>query len=513
MIEKADVNMSNFLSKLNDKTSLGLIAALGFAVRLLGITTRPIWYDEAFSVLFSEKGPAAMIRGTLSLDINGAAAEPHPLAYYGLLWIWMKIFGESLFSVRMLSILAGVGCILFSYWLLKALFSTRIALLGALGVALSPFQVHYSQEVRMYALLALALTGATFAIWQGINTSQRRWWVLFAVCVALAEYTQDLAAVYVVPLALTPLLLRRWDKVKMTFLAGLGALLLYLPWLLQLPAQFAKLQNAYWVEKPTLRNIFTTLLSYVTNLPIDDHWIWLAVLATLVVTVIAAYQTFLALKNNRPGARRGAWLAYLAFAPATLMFVISQWKSVYIERALLPSGVMFWLWMAWALTATGLPRSMRTINFGLLGAAIVLGLVMHLTYTGFPYGPYAAADASLKSRFATGDVILHSNKLSVLPAIYYDRNLEQHFIADPPGSVTDTLAPVTQQVLGIQATDSLETATRNASHVWFIIFQQSIDEAVAAKLPTHPQITWLDEHFHRQQIETWGSLVIYEYKR
>jgi 4-amino-4-deoxy-L-arabinose transferase-like glycosyltransferase len=508
------MNIRQKLSTLNDHAILALILFIALIVRLLGILTRPIWYDEAFAVLFAEKGLAAMLKGTLARDASGAAAEEHPLAYYSILWGWMKIFGESLVSVRLLSILFGLGIVLAAYFLLRILFANpRLALLGALGVALSPFQAHYSQEIRMYALLALALTVATFALWQGLSTDQRRWWVLFAVCAALAEYTQNLAAFYLVPLALTPVLLRRWDKVKMTFLAGAGALLLYLPWLLQLPAQFAKIQNAYWVERPTLSNVFTTLLSYVTNLPIDDRWISLAMVVTLVVTVLAAYQTFLALKKRRPGARRGAWLAYLAFTPAMLMFLVSQWKPVYIDRALLPSGVIFWLWLAWALTAAGLPRFLRILNFGLLAAGITLGLVMHLTYAGFPYGPYAALDAALaqRSRFEAGDVIVHSNKLSVLPAIYYDRSLEQRFIADPPGSTTDTLAPATQQVLGIQASASLESATGGAKRIWFIIFQKSIDEATDAGLPTHPHITWLDGHFHRQNVETWGPLILYEY--
>ncbi len=502
------------LFALNERSVLAGILLIGLVARLLGIASRPIWYDEAFAILFSEKGLAAMLQGTLAPDISGAAADIHPLAYYTLLWGWMQVFGGSLFSVRMLSVLLGLGIILTAYFLLRAMFANpKLALLGALGLALAPFQAHYSQEIRMYALLALALTGATFALWQGLSTNQRRWWVLFAVCAALAEYTQNLAAFYLVPLALTPVLLRRWDKVKMTALAGAGALLLYLPWLLQLPAQLAKIQNAYWVERPTLVNVFTTLLSYVTNLPVDGTWILLAMLVTLVVTTFGAYQTILAIKNKRPGARRGLWLAYLAFAPAALMFIVSQWRPVYIERALLPSGVMFWLWLAWALTATGLPGFLRFLNVGLLGAGIALGLVTHLTYADFPYGPYNAIDASLRSRFEAGDVILHSSKLSVLPAIYYDRALEQGFIADPPGSNVDTLAPATQQVLGIRAADSLEAATAHAQRVWFVIFEKSILEVELISEGQHPHIIWLDQHFHLQNTENWGPLILYEYIR
>ena len=500
--------------RLNEQTILALLLLLALVIRLLGIATRPIWYDEAFAVLFSETGPAAMLAGTHSPNNHGMAADIHPLAYYTLLYAWMRVFGESLASVRILSILLGVGTVLLAYLLMRAMFAeSRLAFLGALGVALSPFQVHYSQEIRMYALLSLALTGATYAYWKGLHTKRRLWWALFALCAALAQYTQNLAAFYLIPLALTSFFLRRWDKVKMTILAGAGAIVLYLPWLLQVPAQFAKIQSAYWVERPSILSLFTTLLSYVTNLPVDERWLPLALSVTLLVFTLATYQTLLALRRKQPGTRLGLWLAYLAFTPAGLMFIFSQWQPVYIERALLPSGVMFWLWLAWAFTATGFPRFLRILNFVLLASVISFGLVTHLTYAGFPYGPYQLLDASLKARFQPGDVIVHSNKLSVLPALYFDRSLKQYFIADPPGGGTDTLAPATQQVLGLQSSASLETAVDGAKRVWFIIFQKSVDEAAQAGLDTHPHITWLEEHFWHASTETWGPILVYVYIR
>lgn len=263
----------------NRSLSLGKVPAAGLAVfllalvvRLLGIASRPIWYDEAFAVLFSEKGLKAMLAGTLTVDPGGAAADIHPLAYYTLLWGWMRVFGESLVSVRMLSILIGVGIVVLAYFLLRSMFpDKRLALVGSLGVALAPFLVHYNQEIRMYALLALSLTAATWAFWEGLHSSNLHWWVLFALFAALAQYTQNLAAFFLVPLALTSVFLRRWDKVKLTVLAGLGAVVLYLPWLIQLPAQLIKIQTSYWVDRPTLGAIFTTLLAFVTNLPVDPR--------------------------------------------------------------------------------------------------------------------------------------------------------------------------------------------------------------------------------------------------
>lgn len=499
---------------LGDEIAGIAVLLVALVVRLLGITSRPIWYDEAFAVLFSEKGLKAMLAGTLTVDPSGAAADIHPLAYYTLLGGWMKVFGESLVSIRMLSILLGVGIVILAYILMRSMFPDgRLAVVAALGIALAPFMVHYSQEVRMYVLLALSLTGATCAFWLGLHSPRVRWWVLFAFCAALAQYSQNLAAFYLVPLALTPVFMRRWDKIKMTILAGMGAVVLYLPWLIQLPAQLIKIQNSYWVDRPTLGAIFSTLLAFVTNLPVDARWLPLALAIALMVFSLAAYQTILALRRKLPGARLGLWLAYLALTPPALAYIFSQWKPVYIERAFLPSAVMIWLWLAWALMATKLPRFLQVFCLASLAAGIALGLVTHLTYAGFPYAPYKALDASLETRLLQGDVILHSNKLSFLPAVYFDRNLKQEFLADQPGSGSDTLAPATQQVLGLNESASIETATAGAARVWFIVFQKALDESAASGLVEDPDLAWLSGNFQLENVETWGPLQVYIYHR
>jgi hypothetical protein len=110
-------------------------------------------------------------------------------------------------------------------------------------------------------------------------------------------------------------------------------------------------------------------------------------------------------------------------------------------------------------------------------------------------------------------VIIHSSKLSLLPAIYYSRDLAQEYIADPPGSEVDTLAPATQQVLGLAAQPDPAAASGPAARVWFIIFRQSIDEYAAAGQATHAHLAWLDEHFHLDHVEEWGDLRVYLYTR
>jgi len=123
------------------------ILILAFGVRLLGIASRPIWYDEAFAILFSEKGLSAMLYGTLA-PTGAGSADIHPLGYYTLLWLWTKFFGESLVATRLLSIIAGLISVYLVYLIaFEVLSDIRTARLSMLFGVFAPFPVHYAEVI------------------------------------------------------------------------------------------------------------------------------------------------------------------------------------------------------------------------------------------------------------------------------------------------------------------------------------------------------------------------------
>lgn len=494
--------------KLNSslkRHSLSLLLLFALLIRLIGIASHPIWYDEAFSILFSKKGLSAMLYGTLASTAAGTA-DIHPLGYYTLLWLWQLIFGSSLVAVRVLSILAGLGTVCLSYLLTKELFNDdRLAVLAGGLVALSPFQVHYSQEIRMYSFLAFWLLLATLALVKGSRGKGMRWWIIFAVSSAVAQYTHNLAVFYLIPLALTPLFLRDWRSVRAVIISSLFAALLYLPWLVQVPGQFSKVSTAYWVARPDLSKIFTLLLVYVTDLPLPAGLLFFGLFISLLVFIICLFQTIKRKKENS----HASWLMFLAFVPPILLFVFSQWVPVYIERVLLPSGVIFCIWVVWALFATNLPTLIRNGMIAMLVIASAVGIYQHTVFQGFPYAPYRQLDEYLRSEFKPGDVVIHSSKLTVLPALYYDPSLPQTFIADPPGSGEDTLAPATQLVLGLHPYASIDRIDKDTTRIWFIIFDQSIQEYQQAGFSTHHQLAWLTAHYSLLEMHHLGDLRIY----
>ena len=450
-----------------------------------------------------------MLSGTLT-PLSGQAAEEHPLGYYVLLWMWMKVFGGSLVGTRLLSIGAGLIVVYLVYLLaLEMLQDEKIAQLSMLFSAFAPFQVHYAQEIRMYSFLAMWLLLATYAYQRGSKTGNWKWWMVFSVAAALAQYTHNLAAFYLIALAILPILQRDWKTVRSTVFAGLGALILYTPWLFQLPAQFSKIQTTYWVERPDLSDLFTLILVYLSNTPLPAGTIAAVLGIGLIIVLLGIIQTMR--HRRRTGTHVGLWLFYLSFALPLFLFIFSQWRPVYIERALLPSGAIFCIWLAWVITKTGLPAVARYSLLAMLAFSSTLGIYQHVTYDGAPYGPFQELDRSLRERFKPQDVIVHSNKLSMLPAILFDRNLPQSFIGDPPGSKTDTLAPATQQVFGIREEQDIQSATQGAGRVWFIIYERSIAEYQAAGYETHPDIEFLDAQFNRKLQENWDGLQVFLY--
>lgn len=493
-----------------NQTRVILILFVALFVRLIGIASRPIWYDEAFSILFSEQGLEQMLYGTLA-PAGAGSADIHPLGYYTLLWGWMKIFGGSLIATRMLSVLAGLASIYLVYQISLELFDTKTAETAMLIAALAPFQVHYAQEIRMYAFLALWLLLATYSYLRGSMTGSRHWWIIFGVASALAQYTHNLAAFFLIPLAVTPLLKKDWRTFRSIVISGMVAAILYLPWLIQLPSQFAKVDQAYWVTKPSISSIFTLLLVFTINTPLPDRWILPTLAIAIFILTIGLMQTARAKKGDHK--TNGLWVLYLSFVPPVLLFVFSQWIPIYIERALLPSGLFFCIWLAWIIQNTNLPNAGRVLMTVMLAVIFTAGIYQHITYRSFPYGPFREMAAYLRKNAEAEDLILHSNKLSMLPAIYFDRTLPQTFIGDPPGSATDTLAPATQQVLKIKAETNIRSAVSGVKHVWYIIYQRSIDEYIQAGKSTHPDIEYLNSQFTLESQKTWGDLQILLYTK
>jgi len=127
------------------------VLLLGILMRLQGAAQESLWIDEVMSADFADRASHFNMKWL-------AFADVHPPGYFLLLDGWSQIFGSSAEALRSLSILMGTLTLLFLMWppaCRRGSQSGWHLLLVGMVLALHAGHIHYSQEVRSYALLAL----------------------------------------------------------------------------------------------------------------------------------------------------------------------------------------------------------------------------------------------------------------------------------------------------------------------------------------------------------------------
>lgn len=485
------------------KVSPALAVIVGIALRLPGLTSKPLWYDEAFSLLLASQDLPAILRGTM--------ADVHPPGYYLLLHFWLQLFGSSALSGRLFSLACGIGVILLGYSLALRWVSPRMASAAAWALALSPFQVHYAQEIRMYALLALLLLGATVLLWDSLQFKDEWRWISLTLLVALAQYTHNLALFYLLPLILVPMLKRQWSRWLTCLLAVLGALVLYLPWGYQVIQQLTDVDAAYWIDKPDLQSLVRTYLVFVGGLPVPENLLPILLFSSLLAGAFAVYLAVRMLRESARAGRGWLWAFYLSAVPVVLLYAASQVWPIYLERGLIASGAALMIGMGIALSNEKTSAVFRVSGWIALLFAFGLGLWGYHTYRGFPYAPFEELNAELQSKVNPGEIALHSSKLSALPAAVTDSWIDHRYLSDPSGAPTDTLSATTQAILGFEAEESFEAAVDSKPGVWLIVFSREIEEYQQMGYRIHPIRSQLREWFTEEDHMLIGSLELYHY--
>lgn len=163
-----------------------LILIFALILRLISLN-QSLWLDEATTVLVSKLTLTDLFTKFLPGDF-------HPPLYYLFMNGWVRIFGFGEISLRISSILFGVGTIYFIYLITKKLFDAKTGIIASVLVATSGLLIYYSQEARMYSLAAFLVTLIFYLYLQ-------RKWILFAIFLVILGMT-DYVALLVIPVYL-----------------------------------------------------------------------------------------------------------------------------------------------------------------------------------------------------------------------------------------------------------------------------------------------------------------------
>ncbi|MBM4428725.1 MAG: hypothetical protein FJ026_00065 [Chloroflexi bacterium] len=459
---------------------LGVLLLAGF-LRFLGLGKESLWLDETTSLIIARMG--------LSSVVAWAAGDIHPPLYYLLLHFWLGL-GDSEFVLRALSAVWGILTVGLVYAVARELFDSRVALLSALLLAVSPLHVWYSQETRMYVMVtALSLLSSYFLL-LALQRKKAAYWLGHTVAATAALYThyfalfaflfQGLFALYWLWRSRSPLW-RQW------LLAQVVVALLFSPWVPILYHQVST-GGGGWVEKsvgkPSLYALVDTWLYFSMGLDSKLYPIMLRRMAYLLFGLCALAALLSPLRcatgtlrrplrlHASPG--RPAGQAYseqdgmtfcLASAalPVITVWLLSQVKPMYSVRYLLPFFPAYCIWVASGIDRLGSPLRCATGTLRRKGACAVPAFLLLTLLVGnwnawrIEQNPdWRGLVSHVMSQAKPGDVVLFSPRWNVKPFDYYSQG---HVPIN-----MDLPIPVTPQA----AADVVESIKRDYRRVWLV---------------------------------------------
>lgn len=172
--------------------TLGITLLTSFVLRIFALN-QSLWHDEAIGALVARNNTY------IGIFTNYIRLDNHPPLYYLTLKAWAELFGFSEVSLRMLSILFGIGTLFFLYLIAKKIFkdSKINTSVPVILLALSPLHIYFSQEVRMYAMAALFATLSFYSFLLTLE-GNKKGWILFSVSLVLMLFS-DYMPVFLLP--------------------------------------------------------------------------------------------------------------------------------------------------------------------------------------------------------------------------------------------------------------------------------------------------------------------------
>ena len=413
-----------------------ILTLLALGLRLHRLDLQPLWGDEGWSFYFAWLSPGQMLRLT--------AEDIHPPLYYALLGPWLRLLGSTPAIARLLSVFFGVLLVPLAYRVGRRLFDPAAGLAAAAVIALSPFAIYYSQEVRMYGLVTLlGLASVYFFIQQAAagehpggvppQADRRRrpdWSMLGYILVTTGALYTMYYALFIPAFQLITFLAgqprRRLSQLAAhPFVRSLAVVaLLYLPWVVYAGARLAAyVQGKRTAEGYLPLGLWRFLQSHLTAFSLGHLSETTHILAWVTLLFLPVALLGLFYRPSRPGSvavpvRSPALLlgSYLVL-PLLLGYLVNlvyPFTPRFFERTLMLAAPAWWL-----LLGAGLAWLWQRSRPAMVGVSALLLLtqgVMWLDFYNVPrYGDEdnQALMAQVRRRASPEDAFLASYQWQV----------------------------------------------------------------------------------------------------
>ncbi|MEP7290030.1 MAG: glycosyltransferase family 39 protein [Chloroflexota bacterium] len=359
---------------------------LAAAVRIVNVSHWPVWTDEGWSTWAASDHRIEVI-------LDKVAQDRHPPLYFLSLSAWWTIAGYSRLALRFLAIASGLLAVAVVYRIGYDWFDRRTGIYAALLLAMLDVAIYYSQEIRHYGWLVLAVSLMTLFFLRYLRRPRTTLWIAYMLSVAFMFYSLYIGVLVLAIQIVIGLLFWRatWrDKAKLAS-AWIAAVILYIPWLVVLSRQLSILTggiDGYPTNLATLLTVSQILFGGQLALTVSLY-------------VLGLWQ----IAQRRDGSIR--WLAQITIVACgvgllALMFIANFWIGMLSARTLVYLVPMLAVICGYGLSL--LPTRIR-------GVLTVMIIVIALATTDFsqPRLESNAIAQALAKEYTPGDLVVLEN--------------------------------------------------------------------------------------------------------
>lgn len=391
-----------------------LLLAAGLALRVEGLGNLSAWVDECAYYFLD-----APDFGTYFAIVKFWAPD-NVMLYYILFYGWHLLFGDSLFAMRMLTVVFGLMAIPLAWAIGRRVYNERAGWIAAVCVAISPFQIWHAQSIRPYGLCIPIVLLALYALLRVREGKQ--WWVLAWLCNLLLLWLHPFMA-FLLPaqvlyvLALRPHGFRKavcWSLAQVPVL--LPPFLWMRPYLVNVPEA-----EADHLALPGLRTVLIDLVgddvmrlsgefpitqpAWLAELPHGPLWAQyngIALMVLLAVLALAALPSVA--RRLRDGDPAPFLLAATAAVPVLLLAVLSHvWRPCLEMRYTPYAPIALYILAGAALSGAARPAARALVAAALLA---LIAFETALYVTGETHTRWRDASRIIATQEQPGDLVL-----------------------------------------------------------------------------------------------------------
>lgn len=182
----------------------------------------------------------------------------HPAGVEIFLFYWVKVFGDSAFSIRLPFVIAGVLSSFFIFLIASKWFNKTVGLFCALSISILEYPILYSQIARPYSSgLLFSLMMAWCWTLLVFDTKNSKGYISnfklisgYAISTVLCMYNHYFSFLFAIIVGITGLFFLNKTNYKSYLLSGVIAVIIFLPHLSISLVQFGRGGLSDWLGKP-----------------------------------------------------------------------------------------------------------------------------------------------------------------------------------------------------------------------------------------------------------------------